>query len=155
MTIPALMCPVCNVMTNDIEHCPYDGAQMVSFEPVSPSAEDEWLGRSILPSTPDDDGRYYIIKRLGSGGFGHVYLAWHNELRRTVAIKISNRGRNTQGWRVGQQSMQNDGINAVLVEHPNVIRVYDSGSLGRKNPTISPPLTDVTSDTYGHAWRRA
>ena len=33
-------------------------------------------------------GKYHIIKKIGSGGMGTVYLAEHQELKRTVALKV-------------------------------------------------------------------
>ena len=45
---------------------------------------------------PSKIGRYRIIRRLGQGGFGRVYLAHDDELDRPVAIKVPNPERITR-----------------------------------------------------------
>src|SRR5205823_12953640 len=42
---------------------------------------------------PERIGRYRVVKLLGKGGFGAVYLAHDDELKRRVAIKVPHRDR--------------------------------------------------------------
>ncbi len=48
------------------------------------------------PALPSRIGRYRIIRRLGQGGFGRVYLAHDDDLDRPVAVKVPNPERISQ-----------------------------------------------------------
>ena len=58
------------------------------------------LGSEGSNGSPDGEpskiGRYRIIRRLGQGGFGTVYLAHDDDLDRPVAIKVPNPERITR-----------------------------------------------------------
>lgn len=45
---------------------------------------------SFPSSDPTKIGRYRVIRLLGKGGFGRVYLAHDDELDSAVAIKVPN-----------------------------------------------------------------
>src|SRR4051794_39747683 len=67
-------------------------------------------------------GRYRLTHRLGSGGFGTVYAARDERLRRDVAIKVIPRG-DTDDERAGREARV-----AARLNHPNVVALYELGS---------------------------
>src|SRR5262249_26470425 len=71
---------------------------------------------------------YEIVKVLGTGGMGIVYLARHLRLERLVALKT------IPSWvRVTPNALARFDIEARAVarlRHPNIVQIYDIGSLG-------------------------
>jgi eukaryotic-like serine/threonine-protein kinase len=74
---------------------------------------------------PSEIGRYRVIRRLGQGGFGRVYLAHDDDLDRPVAIKVPNPER-VAGPRDAELYLAEARALAKL-EHPNIVPVYDVG----------------------------
>ena len=74
---------------------------------------------------PTQIGRYRVIRLLGKGGFGHVYLAHDDDLNRSVAIKVPR----------PERVSQPKDIEAYLIEarilasldHPHIVPVFDVG----------------------------
>jgi len=67
-------------------------------------------------------GRYKIIRKLGQGGSGVVYLARDAYIQRQVALKIS------QG--ISSQSRKKlflEAQSAGRLSHPNILAIYDTG----------------------------
>ena len=69
-------CPECHTQYDEeILHCPEDGLDLSSVEP-----DDELIGRTV--------GSYQVVKVLGKGGMGAVYMAEHPVIGSRVAIKF-------------------------------------------------------------------
>ncbi len=70
---------------------------MAEAENLSPtpdfqeSAGDSSVSYSLLH--PTKIGRYTILRLLGKGGFGQVFLAYDDDLDRPVAIKVPRQER--------------------------------------------------------------
>jgi serine/threonine-protein kinase len=71
------------------------------------------------------DGRYRIVRKLGSGGMADVYLAEDEELGRRVAIKILNDRHATDEQFV--ERFRREAKNAAGLSHPNIVSIYDRG----------------------------
>jgi eukaryotic-like serine/threonine-protein kinase len=71
------------------------------------------------------DGRYRILRKLGSGGMANVYLAEDQELGRRVAIKILNDRHATDDQFV--ERFRREAKNAAGLSHPNIVSIYDRG----------------------------
>ena len=71
------------------------------------------------------DGRYRIIRKLGSGGMANVYLAEDQELGRRVAIKILNDRH--AGDEQFVERFRREAKNAASLSHPNIVSIYDRG----------------------------
>ena len=65
-------------------------------------------------------GRYVVEGRIGQGGFGQVFLARDDELKRLVAIKLADR------LMVYDADVSEARIVAGL-DHPHIVPVYDIG----------------------------
>ncbi len=71
------------------------------------------------------DGRYRVIRRLGSGGMANVYLAEDEELGRRVAIKVLDEKHATDEQFI--ERFRREAKNAASLSHPNIVSIYDRG----------------------------
>jgi serine/threonine protein kinase/WD40 repeat protein len=87
---------------------------------------------STMPSRPQPDdprseiGPYRVLKRLGAGGMGEVYLAQAPPpISRHVAVKIIKAGKDSPAalarFQLEQQALGR-------MKHPNIARVYNGGT---------------------------
>ena len=73
---------------------------------------------------------YEILRRLGAGGSGVVYLANDMLLTRPVVLKILRRGLLTQGQM--RTTVLREARLASAIEHPNVCAIYEVGETGEE-----------------------
>ncbi|MGI9473886.1 MAG: protein kinase domain-containing protein [Rubripirellula sp.] len=73
---------------------------------------------------PESIGEYRIVRRIGRGGMGSVYLAQHTKLDRTVAVKVlaSNRLSDPRMHDRFEKEMRAVGS----LSHPNVVTAHDA-----------------------------
>src|SRR6185503_1339264 len=82
--------------------------------------------RSVV-SEPDFSGtKYSLVKELGRGGMGAVYLAEDRELDRLVAIKVLDTPEITEDLR---NRMVREAQIIARLEHPGIVPVHDVGAL--------------------------
>ena len=72
-------------------------------------------------------GRFQILRTLGQGGFGIVFLAWDPKLRRQVALKVPQP--ETLMTPEARKRFQREAHAAAGLDHPNIVPVYETGSV--------------------------
>src|SRR5437762_1338263 len=71
------------------------------------------------------DGRYRIVRKLGTGGMAKVYLAEDEVLGRRVAIKILDDRHAGDDQFI--ERFRREAKNAASLSHPNIVSIYDRG----------------------------
>jgi hypothetical protein len=94
--------------------------------PERPSPAPDPVGRAAVASL-ERLGRYRIVRELGRGAMGTVYLAHDSQLDRPVALKVP-RFSAADGPEVRQRFVS-EARAAATIEHPNVCPVYDVGEI--------------------------
>jgi serine/threonine protein kinase len=80
------------------------------------------------PRGPDEIGRlgnYRVLKVLGSGGMGVVYLARDTRLPRLVAVKTILAGHHPSPERLARFRREAESV--ARLQHPNVVQLYEVG----------------------------
>lgn len=114
-------CPVCERKYDDeMRLCGVDGTPLTSQSLHTPVRDqpvrDQMVGRLVK-------GRYQVMRRLGEGGMGTVYLAEQVSIGRKVALKLLR----------GNYAMDDEFIErfrrearlAASLNHRNIVTVYD------------------------------
>ena len=107
-------CPQCGRDYEDTQKfCPEDGATLRSRK-----ADGDLVGHIVAD-------RYHIIRKLGEGGMGQVYLAEHVRMKRKSAVKVMSPGMMNDPDAISR--FNREASNASQISHSNVAAIYDFG----------------------------
>ena len=107
------VCPHCGTeYETAARFCPADGTAL------RPKGSDSLIG-SVLAE------RYHILKRIGEGGMGRVYLGEHVKMNRQCAIKVMSPALVNDAESASR--FAREASNAARIIHPNVAAVFDYG----------------------------
>lgn len=130
------MCPQCGVTHSKGERfCIIDGCELVpkAFQP-SPVVTSPQLGRVVA-------GRCELLRSLGKGGMGEVFLGFHRTLMCDVAVKLL----------LGQQRNDltvkrflREAMAVARLEHDSIVRILDFGMDGGEPYLIMELLRGVS-----------
>ncbi len=85
-----------------------------------------------LPPMPSAIGPYRIVRELGSGGMGSVYLAEQTQpVRRQVALKVVKLGMDTREL-LARFAAERQAL--ARMNHPHIAQVFDAGSTDEGRP---------------------
>ena len=86
---------------------------------LSPVSDDPMIGKML--------GRFEVVRRIGKGGMGNVYLAVRRErYRQQVAIKVLKRGMDTD--EVLRRFSRETRVLATVGKHSNIAGLLDAGT---------------------------
>jgi hypothetical protein len=94
--------------------------------PALPTQAPEWSTRGEF-AAPGQLGRYRIVRELGRGAMGTVYLVHDVQLDRPVALKIPHFSADDDAEL--RQRFVSEARAAANIEHPNICPVYDVGEI--------------------------
>src|SRR3984957_2382177 len=117
---PAGLCPQCLIL----------GAFDSSLGADEPKTQT--LHRATAIAADEDFVRYHVVRQLGEGGMGTVYLAEQREpFRRRVALKVVKLGMDTSQVLA---RFANERQALALMDHPNIARIFDAGATPKGRP---------------------
>jgi serine/threonine-protein kinase len=92
-------------------------------------------------------GRFNLVRRLGQGGMGAVYLAEQIAVgNRPVALKVLSRKLLDDPNFV--MRFQNEAASTGRIHHPNVVTIYESGQADDGTPYIAMEFLRTVTSRY-------
>ncbi len=98
------------------------------------------------------DGKWVLIERIGQGGMGEVYRAHQLNLKRDVAIKLisdqflQDMEHNPEEAAMAIGRFQREVQAMAQVRHPNVLQIFDYGSLQTSNREHAIPVEYISME---------
>jgi len=108
------VCPTCGTEYPANERfCPRDGTAL-----RSPTQGTDLVGTVVAE-------RYDVLRKLGEGGMGQVYLVEHLKMKRKSALKVMHPGMVHDTDAIAR--FNREAANAARINHPHVASIYDFG----------------------------
>jgi hypothetical protein len=118
--VPRLRCHACHdTLADDMRFCGHCGAPV----PAEPAAQGDSVRAALEAKL---QSQYRIVRLLGRGGMGSVYLARDLTLDREVAIKVV---KTDSSAREIQDRLRREARTAARLSHPNVVPLYTFGDV--------------------------
>ena len=119
-------CAACQQVLESLTASPVSetGRTRVDAGPTLPSEGD---GNGPYP-LPSRIGHYTVIRVLGHGGMGVVYLAEQAALKRQVALKVIRHGVNATPAEVARFRAEAEAV--ARLQHPNIVQIHEVGDSG-------------------------
>jgi tRNA A-37 threonylcarbamoyl transferase component Bud32 len=110
--------------------------RIMPMDPRSEQATESYLTpprSDVVPPALADHPRYKVLRVLGQGGMGTVYLAEHRKMERQVALKVIHPKLLQDESAVSR--FQREVKAAAKLHHPNIVLAYDADEAGQ-SPTL-------------------
>ena len=114
------------------------------------------------PEEPQQFGRYTVIRTLGKGAMGIVYLGEDPVISRRVAIKVIRAHPDLEGTELEERQLrfEREFRSAGNLSHPNIVTVFDVGKENNDSYITmefvqGEPLESVLKAGAGEAQKRA
>jgi len=130
-------CPSCGICLDDSSlHCPHDGSTLnVSLD-----------GPRLI------DKKYLLMRCLGKGGMGSVYLAQHVELQKNFALKLIQHS--SLSYPASLARFRTEAKALGKLQHPNIVQVTDYGIDSRNGGIPYLVMEYLKGETLLHYLRR-
>lgn len=118
-------CPGCNDSGPLAEACPEKACSAKGYHYI-PS--DFRSGRRLHPLVGVKLGDYLLVKVLGAGGFGTVFLSHQLPIGLNCAVKLLHWDGSTSQAEEALRRFRNEAFALARISHPNVVRLVHYGS---------------------------
>ena len=101
----------------------YDEAESFLESPAVGEVAEALVAENLQLASGRNLGHYEIIRQIGAGGMGKVYLATDTKLNRPVALKVLHQ--NLSSDNRANRRLLREAQAAALLDHPHICQIYE------------------------------